>query len=101
MRTKLHLTQTQLSLAEQDVNSILEREERHETEIELAQEVTKDLEERLAAAASSCSSSIEGMKIELHFAAEDNETIKASCLQMKKDMGIQKLHRCMQNLSLC
>ena len=49
LRTKLHLTQTQLSLAEQDVNSILEREERHETEIELAQEVTKDLEERLVA----------------------------------------------------
>ena len=86
LRTKLHLTQAQLSLVEEDVKRILEREVRKEAELELAKAVTKDLEERLAAAASSCSSSIEGMKIELHSAAEENGTIMASCLQMNTDM---------------
>ena len=38
------------------------------------------------AATSSCRSSIEGMKIELHAAAEEKETLKASCQEMKQDM---------------
>jgi hypothetical protein len=58
-------------LAEQDVKFILQREDRHEAKLELRKGA------RAAVSASSCSSSIEGKKIELHAAAEENETIKA------------------------
>lgn len=58
-------------MSEQDVKYILQREDKHEAKLELGKGA------RAAVSASSCSSSIEGMKIELHAASEENETIKA------------------------
>ena len=68
-------------MAEQDVKFILQCEDRHEAKLELGKGA------RASVSASSCSSSIEGMKIELDAAAEEMEMIKTDIAADEKDMG--------------
>ena len=78
MRTKLVLTQAQLSLTKEDVQRRQEREEKLQaelmtakTEMEVMQNTQKDLEGQLATASSSCKAMTAALKGEMYAVYED------------------------------